>query len=204
VEQARKQLARDLITEIRGVDARMVTIAKRMSTTLAEYGNPTSMASAPSWPRASSVEPAEQLAFPSTAAFASYAGVAPVEVASADRARHRLSRAGDRQLNCALHLVAVTQVRMPTSKGPAYYDTKRAAGKTHKRPCAASSAASPTTCGLMVAGERHRRTLTGPEGHTGTTMQSSAAGSTPTTKLFGQVTSRTRHRQATTRRRPTA
>jgi Transposase IS116/IS110/IS902 family. len=69
--------------------------------------------------------------FPSAAAFASYAGVAPVEVSSGDRARHRLSRSGDRQLNCALHLVAVTQVRMPLSIGRCYYDRKIAEGKTH-------------------------------------------------------------------------
>ena len=69
--------------------------------------------------------------FPTAAAFASYAGVAPIEIASGDRARHRLSRSGDRQLNCALHIAAITQVRMPRSRGRAYYDAKRAAGKTH-------------------------------------------------------------------------
>ena len=61
-----------------------------------------------------------------------FAGVAPIEVASGDRARHRLSRSGDRQLNSALHLVAVTQVRMPLSIGRCYYDRKIAEGKTHK------------------------------------------------------------------------
>ena len=45
--------------------------------------------------------------FPSSSAFASYAGVAP-EVASVDRARHRLPRGGDRQLNLALHIAALT------------------------------------------------------------------------------------------------
>ena len=69
--------------------------------------------------------------FPSAAAFASYSGVAPIEVASGDRARHRLSRSGDRQLNSALHLVAVTQVRMPDSVWRRYYDRKIAEGKTH-------------------------------------------------------------------------
>lgn len=71
--------------------------------------------------------------FPTAAAFNSYAGVAPIEIASGDRARHRLSRSGDRQLNCALHIAAITQVqvRMPKSRGVAYYDAKRAAGKTH-------------------------------------------------------------------------
>src|SRR6185437_7475041 len=69
--------------------------------------------------------------FTSAAAFASYCGVAPIEVASAGRTRHRLPRGGDRQLNLALHIVALTQVRMRASTGRAYYDTKIAAGKTH-------------------------------------------------------------------------
>jgi len=38
-------------------------------------------------------------------------GVAPIEVASADKARHRLSRSGDRRLNSALHIIAFTQIR---------------------------------------------------------------------------------------------
>lgn len=41
--------------------------------------------------------------FPTSSAFANYAGAAPVEIASADKSRHRLSRHGDRQLNPALH-----------------------------------------------------------------------------------------------------
>ena len=55
--------------------------------------------------------------FPNADAFANYAGVAPVGVSSGERAVHRLSRSGDRKLNSALHLVAVTQVRMPNSAG---------------------------------------------------------------------------------------
>src|SRR5215218_158512 len=68
--------------------------------------------------------------FPTAAAFANYAGVAPVEVASADKARHRLSRSGDRQLNAALHTVAITQIRTPGSRGHTYYNAKLAEGKT--------------------------------------------------------------------------
>ncbi|WP_435817806.1 transposase [Micromonospora chersina] len=44
-------------------------------------------------------------------ALASFAGVAPIEVSSGDVVRHRLSRAGDRQLNRALHVIAITQIR---------------------------------------------------------------------------------------------
>jgi transposase len=63
-------------------------------------------------------------------AFATYAGVAPIEVASGERTRHRLSRSGDSQLNSAIHLIAVTQVRMHHSIGRRYFDTKIAEGKS--------------------------------------------------------------------------
>jgi transposase len=55
-----------------------------------------------------------------------------VEIASADKARHRLSRSGDRQLNSVLHTIAVVQIRMPKSPGHAYYQRKLAEGKTPK------------------------------------------------------------------------
>src|SRR4051794_27770692 len=68
--------------------------------------------------------------FPTSSAFANYGGAAPVEIASADRSRHRLSRHGDRQLNSALHTIAITQIRMPSSPGHRYYKTKLDEGKT--------------------------------------------------------------------------
>jgi transposase len=118
--------------------------------------------------------------FCSAAVFASYCGAAPVEVASAGRARHRLPRGGDRQLNLALHIVALTRVRMRASTGRAYYDTKIAAGKTHNEAmrCLKRRLADHLWR-LMIADERHART--GPGGHLGATTTSSAAGSTPIT-----------------------
>ena len=68
--------------------------------------------------------------FPSAAAYANYTGTAPVEVASADSSRHRLSRYGNRSLNSALHTAAVVQIRMRGSAGRAYYDRKIAEGKS--------------------------------------------------------------------------
>ena len=68
--------------------------------------------------------------FPTASAFANYVGIAPIELASGGRARHRLSRYGDRQLNAAIHYVALTLARMPGSPGRAYYDRKIAEGKT--------------------------------------------------------------------------
>ena len=55
--------------------------------------------------------------FRSAAAFASYTGTAPIEVSSGEVVRHRLSRAGDRQLNFCLHVMAIAQVRHDTQDG---------------------------------------------------------------------------------------
>jgi transposase len=49
--------------------------------------------------------------FHSTAAYARHNGTAPLPVWSSNRARHRLSRTGNRQLNAALHRIAMTQAR---------------------------------------------------------------------------------------------
>jgi hypothetical protein len=67
----------------------------------------------------------------SDAAFATLAGVAPLEVSSGQRTRHRLSRDGDRALNRALHTVAITRMRChPETRA---YETRRTAqGKTHR------------------------------------------------------------------------
>jgi len=62
--------------------------------------------------------------------FASYTGTAPIEFSSGGRVTHRLSRRGNRRLNHALHIAAITQIRHPHSPGRAYYDRKLAEGKT--------------------------------------------------------------------------
>jgi transposase len=67
--------------------------------------------------------------FRSRAAFAMHTGTAPVPVWSANRERHRLNRGGNRQLNAALHRIAVTQLRLGGA-GRAYYQRRIAAGDT--------------------------------------------------------------------------
>jgi transposase len=69
--------------------------------------------------------------FPSAGHYARYNGTAPIEVSSGPNARHRLNPRGNRQLNHALHIAAVTQVRNDTP-GRAYYLRKQAEGKTKK------------------------------------------------------------------------
>src|ERR671910_1381067 len=69
--------------------------------------------------------------FPSKSHFASYSGTAPVEASSGEVVRHRLSLAGNRKLNYALHMVAVCQARSD-ARGGAYYRKKIEEGKSRK------------------------------------------------------------------------
>jgi transposase len=184
VESIRKQLARELVGEIREVDARLKKLTTLMAQTVAEHGS--------GLPEVEGIGPvvAARLLgrtghasrFPSAAAFASYAGVAPVEIASGDRARHRLPRGGDRQLNYALHIVALTQVRMRGSTGRVYYNRKLTEGKTHNEAmrCLKRRLADHVWR-IMLADERRTARAADPGGHSGATMASSAAGSTPIT-----------------------
>jgi transposase len=67
--------------------------------------------------------------FPTDGHFARQAGAAPIPASSGRRDRVRLNRGGDRQLNCALHRVAVTRARIdPATR--AYLQRKQAEGKT--------------------------------------------------------------------------
>ena len=182
VEMARKQLARDLVAEIRDTDQRLKTLTAQIADTVAATGShllevdgvgPVIAARLLGRTRRAS-------RFPTASAFANYAGVAPVEVTSADRTRHRLPRGGDRHINLALHIVALTQVRMRGSSGRDYYDAKLAAGKTHNEAmrCLKRRLADHVWR-LMIRDDREQATGSG--GHSGATLQSSAAGSTPTT-----------------------
>jgi len=69
--------------------------------------------------------------FPTRAHFASYSGTAPLETSSGAVVRHRLSLAGNRKLNYALHMLAVCQARSD-ARGGVYYRKKIAEGKSRK------------------------------------------------------------------------
>jgi transposase len=90
------------------------------------------------------VEVGDITRFPNKAHFASWTGTAPIDASSGDRVRHRLSRAGCRQINRVLHIMATVQLRNPT-EGRSYFDRKKAAGKTSLEAMAASNAGCPTS-----------------------------------------------------------
>ncbi|MGW5153808.1 IS110 family transposase [Rhodococcus koreensis] len=139
VERARVGLCRDLIADIRRLDSQLAANEKQMAQTLDEHGTRLREVDGIGAVTAARLigRTGRASRFPTAAAYANYNGSAPVQIASADTDRHRLSRYGDRQLNSALYTVAVVQIRMPASAGRGYYDKKIAEGK---KPAAARRA----------------------------------------------------------------
>lgn len=67
----------------------------------------------------------------SEASFAALAGTSPVEASSGRQRRHRLNRGGDRQLNRALHMIALSRIR-GHDETAAYYQRLLDAGKSRR------------------------------------------------------------------------
>ena len=125
--------------------------------------------------------------FPGRGHFAAYDGTAPIEVPSGRRKVYRLSRRGNRRLNHAIHMAAVTQIRHPGSEGRAYFDKKLAGARPAKKHSAPSSgesatpstpASRPTPAGLPAPRAR--------EGNRGTTLMPARPAHTPDTGSSGK------------------
>ena len=124
--------------------------------------------------------------FPSRNHFAAYNGTAPIEVSSGGRKIYRLSRRGNRRLNHAIHMAAVTQIRNPGSEGRACFEKKLADGKTRKEALRAPKRQiSDAIFACLQAGARRAE---GPGGQPGNHCSSRAAGSRAERQRFGQAT----------------
>jgi transposase len=117
------ELARDVLTDIVTVSEKIDALEKRV-TILVKDRYPHLLAIPGCGPLAAAKiagETANVSRFRSEACFAMNAGVAPLPVWSGStHGRVRMSRAGNRQLNAALHRIAVTQIRLD-SLGRTYY-----------------------------------------------------------------------------------
>jgi transposase len=125
VDLQRKRIARELLADVRRLDRQVKTASQAIRQAIRDHGT--------TLPQVYGVGPvlAAKLVghagditrFPSRDHFASYTGTAPVEASSGDVRRHRLNRGGNRQLNPALHLIAVCQIRDP-GPGPGVLPTQ--------------------------------------------------------------------------------
>ena len=118
----RWELAVDLVADVRGLEQRIAAVEARIKTAVAQSN--TSLLElfgvGPVLAATFLGEVGDVRRFPSKHHFAAHTGTAPLEASSGQVIRHRLSRAGDRKLNHALYMMAMVQVRRP-STGQAYY-----------------------------------------------------------------------------------
>ena len=123
VEHTRYELALELVEELRRLDAQLKDSHRRIRRAIAASGT--------SLTELFGVGPViacmvigytgDVARFANRDRYAAYNGTAPVEFSSGGRTVHRASERGNRQLNHALHLAAICQIRQPHSAGRAYF-----------------------------------------------------------------------------------
>jgi transposase len=136
------------------------------------------------------VEVGDITRFPDRGHFASWNGTAPIDASSGDHVRHRLSRAGNRQINRTIHIMATVQLRNP-GIGRDYYDRKKAGGKSSMEAMRCLKRRLSDLIYRQMLDDAitgHSRQVTGPGGQRGNGSDSSATGSQPQHRHFGQAT----------------
>ena len=132
VEQTRYELSLELLDDVKRLDVQLKESHKRIKTAVRASG--TSLTDLYGVGPILACElvgyAGDVRRFTNRDQFASYAGVAPIEFSSGGRIVHRLSRRGNRQLNHAIHMVAICQIRQTDSEGRAYFERRVAEGKT--------------------------------------------------------------------------
>jgi transposase len=193
VGKTRRRLAVELIADLERIHARKKTADKELRELVAATG--TGLLDlhgiGPSGAARLLVEVGDITRFPDRNHFASWTGTAPIDASSGDHVRHRLSRGGNRQINRVLHTMAVVQLRNPTP-GRVYYDRKKADGKSSMEAmrCLKRRLSDAVYRTLVddLATTTNQAEVTGPGGQRGSDSDSSATGSQPQHRLFGQAT----------------
>ena len=121
VGRTRRQLASELITELAVIDRKIKQANAALTELIAATGSKLQQLNGigPSVAARLLGDIGDITRFASRNHFASWNGTAPLEASSGDQQRHRLSRAGNRRINRALHIMAVVQLRHDT-EGRAY------------------------------------------------------------------------------------
>ena len=180
--KARRRVAAELIADLERVYRRSKEADKELKELVAATG--TSLMDlhgiGPSGAARLLVEVGDITRFPNRAHFASWNGTAPIDASSGDQVRHRLSRAGNREINRVLHIMATVQLRTAT-EGRAYFDRKKASGKTSMEAMRCLKRRLSDIVYRRMVNDAIAHAVTGPGGHRGTTTDSSVTGSHPHT-----------------------
>jgi transposase len=188
VAQARCELAAELLDDIRHLDAQRREVKKKLAAAVTASGTSLTEVSGAGPVIAATVtgDVITVARFPSRDHFAARNGTAPAGVSSGQRKIYRLSLRGNRRLNHAVHLAAITWIRHKHSDGRACYQRKLAEGKTRKE---ALRCLKRRISDAIYARLRADARKAGPGGQPGNDTGSSVTGSHPGHRLFGQATS---------------
>ena len=146
VARARCELAAEFLTDIRRLDAQLRDTSKKLAAAVRASGTGLTGLFGVGPVIAGTVigDVRQVFRFPRRDHFAACNGTAPVEVSSGGRKIYRLSLRGNRRLNHAIHMAAITQIGISTARaGPATRRNWRRARRTRRR-CGHSSGGSAT------------------------------------------------------------
>ena len=182
--KARRRVAAELIGDLERIYQRSKAADKELKELVAATGSSLMdlHGIGPSGAARLLVEVGDITRFPDRDHFGSWTGTAPIDASSGDQVRHRLSRGGNRQINRVLHIMATVQLRHPT-EGRAYYDRRKADGKTSMEALRALKRRLSNIVYRSMVDDAITHTVagsrTGPGGQTGHGSDSSATGSHP-------------------------
>ncbi len=180
IGRLRRQLAAQLLAELVTLDKKVAAIEAEVRTLVRSTptGLPKIYGVGPVITPLTLGEVGDVARFADRNHFASYNGTAPDDKDSAGSPAHCVNIKGNRKLNHAVHMIAITQIRNRKSPGRAYYDRKLAQSKTKKEAlCALKRRISDVIYRQLVADAQLE---VGPGGQAGTTLTASVTDPTPT------------------------
>ncbi|HEX7269601.1 MAG TPA: transposase [Streptosporangiaceae bacterium] len=191
VARARCELAAEFLTDIRRLDAQLRDTNKKLAAAVKASGTSLTgiFGAGPVIAGTVAGDVRQVFRFPDRDHFAACNGTAPVEVSSGVRKACRLSLRGNRRLNHAIHMAAISQIRHKHSQGRACYDKKLARARRTRRRCGPSSGGSATPSTRRWWPAPGRRRLPAPrarEGNRGTSLSPGRPVHTPHTGSSGK------------------
>jgi transposase len=178
--RTRRQLAVDLVEDVTTLDRRLKELDKRLKIAVDATGTTVTDIKGVGLATAAMIlgDVGDVRRFLSRNHFATYTGTAPHDVSTGGVPLHRLSRAGNRKLNHAMHIIALCNKRYD-ERGAAYYARKLAAGKGKKGALRCLKRRLSDAVFRQLVDDQRRRKAAGPEGQSGATTKSSATDLTP-------------------------
>jgi transposase len=181
--KTRRRLAVELIGELETIDRKLNAVEKEITPLVLERGSTLLDLNGigPASAARLLADVGDIHRFANRDRFASWNGTAPLDASSGNQERHRLSRAGNRRINRALHIMAIVQLRHAT-EGRAYYDRHKAGGMPSLMAMRALKRRLSNVVYARILADQLRReteSATGPGGQSGSDSVSSAADSHP-------------------------